>query len=69
MKTIEPNPTSVTDEDAQAIIDHVLTGKPLDPAVAQRVRERSEQATEKTRQKFGTVDIAVELIREARDQG
>jgi hypothetical protein len=69
MNTTESKPISVTDEDAQAIMDHLLTGKPLDPAVARRVREASEQASEETRRKFGTVDVAVDLIREARDQG
>ena len=54
--------------DAQAVIDHAMTGKPLDPEIARRVRERSERATETLRQKHGTMNIAVDLIREVRDQ-
>jgi hypothetical protein len=54
--------------DAQAVIEHVLTGKPLDPEVARRVRERSERATEELRRAHGTVEFAVDLIRQARDE-
>ena len=54
--------------DAQAVIDHAMTGKPLDPEVARRVRERSERATETLRRKYGTLNIGVDLIREVRDQ-
>ena len=41
---------------------------PLDPEVARRVRARSERATEELRRKYGTVSLAVDLIREARDE-
>jgi hypothetical protein len=54
--------------DAQSVIEHALTGKPLDPEVARRVRERSELATDLLRRKHGMLDIAVDLIREVRDQ-
>ena len=54
--------------DAEAIIEHAMTGKPLDPAIAWRVRQRSELATETLRRKVGTLNIAVELIREVRDR-
>ncbi len=55
--------------DAKAVMDNVLGIKPLDPEVARRVRERSERATEELRRQFGTIDVAVELIREIRDEG
>lgn len=54
--------------DGQAVIDHLMTGQPLDPEVARRVRERSERATEELRRKFGVREIAVDLIREIRDE-
>jgi hypothetical protein len=54
--------------DAQAVIEHAMAGKPLDPDIARRVRERSERATEVLRRKYGTLNIAVDLIREVRDR-
>lgn len=54
--------------DAMAVMDQVISGKPLDPAVARRVRERSTRATEAVRRRFGTVDVAVPLLREVRDE-
>jgi len=56
------------DADAQAVIEHAMTGKPLDPEIARRVRTRSERATDSLRRKHGTLNIAVDLIREVRDQ-
>jgi hypothetical protein len=54
--------------DLQAVIDSMITGKPLDPEVARRVRERSERATEELRRKYGEMNVAVDLIREGRDE-
>lgn len=68
MKTKEDPLTSGEGADAQAVIEHAMTGKPLDPEIARRVRERSERATEALRRKYGTLSIAVDLIREVRDQ-
>jgi hypothetical protein len=64
MKTID----QITDLDAQAVIEHAMAGKPLDPEIARRIRERSEQATEELRQKYGTLNVAVDLIHEGRDE-
>ena len=61
------SPTDDDAADAQAVIEHALTGKPLDPEVARRIRLRSERATDQLRQKFGTLNIAVDLIRQVRD--
>jgi hypothetical protein len=68
MKTKKSPLTSDEGADAQAVIEHAMTGKPLDPESARRVRERSERATEALRRKYGTLNIAVDLIREVRDQ-
>ena len=68
MKTQEEPLTANEAADAQAVIDHAMTGKPLDPESARRVHERSERATETLRRKYGTLNIAVDLIREVRDQ-
>ena len=68
MKTKEDPLTSDQAADAQAVIEHAMTGKPLHPDIARRVRERSEHATATLRRKVGTLNIAVGLIREVRDQ-
>ena len=54
--------------DLGTVIDHLVKGQPLDPEVARRVRERSEQATAELRRQVGTLNIAVDLIREIRDE-
>jgi hypothetical protein len=68
MKNQEDHLHSDDEADAQAVIEHALAGKPLDPEIAHRVRARSERATENLRRKHGTLNIAVDLIREVRDQ-
>ena len=54
--------------DAKTVIEHVMTGKPLDPDVARRIRERSEAIQEELRQKYGALDIGVPAIRELRGE-
>lgn len=53
--------------DTQAVIDHIVSGKFLDPEVARRVRERAERIRGEIRQKHGILDIGVPAIRELRD--
>jgi hypothetical protein len=55
-------------EDLQAVIDHITSGKPLDPEVARRVSERSRAVQEELVRRFGTREIAVDLIRRSRDE-
>ena len=46
MPATQQQPTADQIEaDAQAVIEHAMTGQPLDPEVYRRVRERSERAT------------------------
>ena len=65
MDTTE-NKTTETDADARAVIEHAMTGKPLDPGVARRVQERSDEIRRELLEKHGVQDIGVQLIREAR---
>jgi hypothetical protein len=53
--------------DTQAVIERMTTGKPLDPDVAQRIRERGQRLREEVFQKHGVLDIGVPAIRELRD--
>jgi hypothetical protein len=52
----------------EAVNQHVLTGKPLDPAIYRRVRASGEKITEELRRKDGDMNISVDLIREVRDE-
>ena len=64
MKTIE-QPLEL-DIESQAVMDHLLTGKPIDPAIKRKIHERAAKVTQEVRDKFGLVDIAVPAIRELR---
>ncbi len=54
--------------DRKALLEHITTGKPLDPEVYQRIRESGKRITEKLREQYGEMDIAVDLIRDVRDE-
>ena len=66
MKTTE----NITEQqaDEEAVNEHVLTGKPLDPEVYRRVRARAEKITAELRRKYGDMNISADLIREVRDE-
>ncbi|HEV7280061.1 MAG TPA: hypothetical protein VGN57_07585 [Pirellulaceae bacterium] len=54
--------------DLQALCLALAEGKPVDPAVSARVRERSRKVQEELSRKFGTREFAAELLRELRDE-
>ena len=54
--------------DEEAVNQHVLTGKPLDPEVYRRVRSRAEKITAELRRKYGDMNISADLIREIRGE-
>ena len=53
--------------DADALMESIATGQPLDPVVARRIHERAESIRQETFQKHGVLDIGVPAIRELRD--
>ena len=53
--------------DSEAVIESVMLGKPLDPAIALRVRERGARITEEIRRKHGLLNIGTPAIRELGD--
>jgi hypothetical protein len=55
------------DPDTQAIIEKLMTGKPLDPDTERRIRAEGERARKEYEKRNGITNIAAELIREARD--
>jgi hypothetical protein len=60
--------TTQIQADEAAVTEHLLTGKPLDPEVYRRVRTRAEQVTAQLRQQYGDMNLAVDLIRDIRDE-
>lgn len=54
--------------DLEAVLVHVTSGTHIEPELARRVRERSERAQAALRQKYGELNVAVDLIREIRDE-
>jgi hypothetical protein len=59
--------SSATPTDLEYAIQLIMTGK-KDPAFAARVQSETEKITEEIRSKHGVLNIAVDLIREARDE-
>jgi hypothetical protein len=57
-----------TRADSQAVIEHITTGKPLDPETCCRIRARAKKITDELRQQYGETNMAVDLIREIRDE-
>lgn len=60
--------TKATDPDTEAILDHMATGRPIDPEIYRRIRAEGAKITESIRRNHGVVQIAVDLIRESRDE-
>lgn len=67
-----PPPSDPLPPDVQADLDAIAAaitaGRKPDPEVAKRVRERADQAREDLFRKHGVMNIAVDLIREIRDE-
>jgi hypothetical protein len=55
-------------DDMQAVADAVAAGRPVAPEVAKRVRERSERVQEQLLHQYGVREIAVDLIRQGREE-
>jgi hypothetical protein len=64
MKTMDQS----ADPDTLAVIEHVMTGKPLDSALAERLRKEGEQIRQRIFKEHGLLDIAVPAIREFRGE-
>jgi hypothetical protein len=65
MATTDEPPATLTD--LEYAIQLIMTGQ-KDPEFAARVQMQTEKITEETRRKHGVLNIAVDLIREARDE-
>lgn len=70
---MKPEETKVSasagaDGDAQAVLDHVIAGTPIEPELARRVRERAEAIRQEILASHGVQEIGVQLIRQLRDE-
>jgi hypothetical protein len=54
--------------DMQAVADAAAAGRPVPPEVARRVRERSAKVREALLRQYGVREIAVDLIRQGREE-
>lgn len=54
--------------DMQAVVDALTSGHRVDDETYRRIRERGESVREELRRQFGERNIAVELIRQTRDE-
>jgi hypothetical protein len=59
---------ALAEADARAVMESFAGGFPVPADVAERVRLRSEVKTAELRRKVGVVNVAVDLIREGRDE-
>jgi hypothetical protein len=71
MATVETQSVIPADEmaDMEEVCRLVSEGKPVtDPALLKRIHDRAEQVRHAMLEKHGVTNIAVDLIREARDE-
>lgn len=71
MKTAPPDelvPDQDTLADENAVMASFVAGTPLDPEVAERVRERGRKIRDEIFRRHGLVDIGVPAIRELRGE-
>jgi hypothetical protein len=54
--------------DIQAVADAAAAGRPVDADVARRVRERSAQVQEDLLGRYGVRELAVDFVRQGRDE-
>ena len=54
--------------DLEAVAAAVAAGRKPDPELALRVRDRARRSTEAIRRRSGELNVAVDLIRETRDE-
>ena len=60
--------TEVTKQEFDELIAKLMRGEPRDPEEMRKSRERMDFMREETRKRVGTVEVAVDFIRELRDR-
>ncbi len=54
--------------DNNVLLERLATGRPLDAETYRRIRERQEAITAELRKNHGKMNIAIDLVREVRDE-
>jgi hypothetical protein len=54
--------------DLEAVTAALAAGKKPDPELSRRIRDRARKATDAIRHRCGELNIAVDLIRQTRDE-
>lgn len=60
--------TPELEADTKAVIDKLMYGTPIPPEIYDRIRKKAEEITERVYREHGLLDIAVDLVREVRDE-
>jgi hypothetical protein len=60
--------TATEQADHEEIVRAAAERRPVDPEVSKRVRERAEKIREEILRTHGVLNVAVDLIREAREE-
>lgn len=58
--------TSLETRDLEEVCKHLFAGTPIPAELARRVDEEAAEICEEIRQKHGIIEVAVDLVREAR---
>jgi hypothetical protein len=68
MNNITVNPVTSISPESLAVVEFLITGKPMDPEIATRIHDKARKIRERVFQEHGLVDIAVPAIREFRGE-
>jgi hypothetical protein len=68
MNIMSANPALPLSPESQAVVDSLVTGKPIDPEIAKRIHEKAQKIRERVFREHGLEDIAVPAIREFRGE-
>jgi hypothetical protein len=70
MSTRETDPQALSSIalDYQAVFEAAAQGRQVDPEIGERVRRATERITQEIYQKHGLLDVAVEAVREGREE-
>lgn len=60
--------TSDITADLEAVRAAIAAGRPVDPEIKKRVHARAEKIREEILKKHGVLNVAVDLVRESRDE-
>jgi hypothetical protein len=66
--TTDNTNTSDIAAETDAVMDHLLSGKPVAEEILKRIEERGKRIRQEILERHGVLNVAVELVRETRDE-